>query len=103
MIHYAVERKRVETALLRSEDRYRILFETIPHAICVVFKGTEAFVAVNQAAISHYGYSSDEFLEMSMLDLLPGDVLPEVSAWLAANDFRLPLRDPAPPQGREPR
>ena len=43
MIFYAVERKRVETALLRSEDRYRILFETIPHAICVVFKGTEAF------------------------------------------------------------
>ncbi len=92
MIHYAVERKRAETALLRSEDRYRILFETIPHAICVVVKGTEAFIAVNQAAVSHYGYSSEEFLKMSMLDLLPGDALPEVSAWLAANDFRSPVR-----------
>jgi diguanylate cyclase (GGDEF)-like protein/PAS domain S-box-containing protein len=92
MVRYSVERKRAEVSLLRSEERFRTLFETIPHAICVVFRGTEAFIAVNQAAISHYGYSKEEFLSMSMLDLSPPDLVAEVSAWLRANDFRAPLR-----------
>jgi diguanylate cyclase (GGDEF)-like protein/PAS domain S-box-containing protein len=58
----------------------------------VVFKATDAFIAVNQAAINHYGYTVEEFLKMRMLDLSPGDLLPVVSDWLAANDFRSPLR-----------
>jgi diguanylate cyclase (GGDEF)-like protein/PAS domain S-box-containing protein len=92
IVRYAVERKRAEAALIRSEERYRALFETIPHAICVVFKGSEAFLAVNRAAIDHYRFSEREFLSMSILDLSPPDAVQQVSAWLKAGDFRSPLR-----------
>ncbi len=36
------------------------------------------FLAVNQAAIRHYGYSRDEFLRMTILDILPSDEVEHV-------------------------
>ena len=92
IIRYAVERKRAQVALLRSEERYRLLFETIPYPICVFSKHTAAFLAVNQAALDHYGYSKEEFLRRGILDLNIPESVAVTSAWLAANDWRSPLR-----------
>ena len=92
IILYAVERKHAQTALLRSEQRYRLLFETIPSPICVFSKHTAAVLAVNQAALDHYGYSREEFLRRGILDLNIPESVEVTSAWLAANDWGSPLR-----------
>jgi len=63
-------------ALQESEQRYRLLFESNPHPMWVYDLETLAFLAVNDAAIRHYGYSREEFLAMTAKDiLLSKDVL----------------------------
>lgn len=74
-MRYAIERSRSEQALRESEERYRFLFENNPHPMWVFDADTLAFLAVNNAAVNHYGYSRDEFLGMSIVDIRPpGDV-----------------------------
>jgi len=55
-------------------DRYRVLFEKYPHAAWVLDRATLRFLAANEAAVSTYRYSADEFRTMSYLDIhLPQD------------------------------
>ena len=63
--------KRIEEALRESEAQYRLLFESNPQAMWVYDLLTLRFLAVNDAAIRHYGYSRDEFLEMTIKDIRP--------------------------------
>nr|MDQ3819796.1 PAS domain S-box protein [Acidobacteriota bacterium] len=71
------ERKRVEGALRASEARYRLLFENNPQPMWVYDRETLGFLAVNEAAIQHYGYSREEFLAMTIKDIRPPeDVAP---------------------------
>jgi PAS domain S-box-containing protein len=63
------ERLRAERELRLSEERYRRLFDASPLPMWVYDVDDFAFLAVNQAAISHYGYSHEEFLSMSALDI----------------------------------
>jgi two-component system cell cycle sensor histidine kinase/response regulator CckA len=72
-------RKDTEEALRASEAQYRSLFEKAPFPKFLFDHETRRFLAVNEAAIGHYGYSRDEFLRMAMEDLrLPDDEpLPE--------------------------
>jgi PAS domain S-box-containing protein len=70
------ERKRAEAALLESEERYRLLFERNPHPIWVYDLDTLAFLAVNPAAVLHYGYSREEFLAMTIRDIRPPEDIP---------------------------
>jgi len=65
------ERKNSEQALRDSEARYRELFASNPHPMWVYDCATLAFLDVNEAAISHYGYSRDEFLAMTIRDIRP--------------------------------
>lgn len=54
---------------------YRDLFERSPLSMWVRDVSTLRFLAVNQAAIDCYGYSREEFLEMTVRDILiPEDV-----------------------------
>jgi PAS domain S-box-containing protein len=59
-----------------SDRRYRLLFEGNPQPMWVFDVETLAFLAVNEAAIQFYGYSRDEFLAMSIMDILPPDDTP---------------------------
>jgi PAS domain S-box-containing protein len=70
------ERKRAEAALLESEERYRLLFESNPHPIWVYDLETLAFLAVNSAAVLRYGYSHEEFLAMTITDIRPPEDIP---------------------------
>jgi PAS domain S-box-containing protein len=63
----------VENALLRSEERYRELFDGGPLPMWVFDVETLRFLEVNAAAIRHYGYSRDEFLAMTIKDIRPAE------------------------------
>ncbi len=62
---------RAETELRYSEARYRLLFESNPHPMWVFDRETLRFLTVNDAAVSHYGYSRDEFLSMTIEQIRP--------------------------------
>jgi two-component system, cell cycle sensor histidine kinase and response regulator CckA len=66
-----------------GEERYRLLFEQHPLPMWVYDVGTLRFLAVNEAAVRHYGYSHDEFLAMTIAEIRPVE---EVKALLASID-----------------
>ena len=53
------------------EDSFRLLFEGNPVPMWVTDRETLRFVAVNEAAISHYGYTREQFMAMTAPDLRP--------------------------------
>lgn len=65
------ERVQARRELLVNEETYRLLFERNPHPMWVYDRATLAFLAVNQAAVCHYGYSREEFLAMTIRDIRP--------------------------------
>ncbi|MEG4940840.1 CHASE4 domain-containing protein [Microcoleus sp. F4-D5] len=72
------ERKQAEAELRASEERYRLLFKNNPHPMWVYDLETMKFIAVNLAAIQHYGYTRDEFLNMTVADIRPSQELPRL-------------------------
>ncbi|HXD30891.1 MAG TPA: ATP-binding protein [Pyrinomonadaceae bacterium] len=84
----AVESKRLSEAnqaLRDSEARYRLLFEDNPFPMWVFDQETLRFLAVNAAAVAHYGYSRDEFLSFTIKDIRPPEDVPELIAKLSIN------------------
>jgi len=77
------ERKQAQEALRRSEERYRTLFDSNPQPMAVIDDETLRVMAVNAAAIEHYGYSEKEFLTMKATDFRPPEDLPELVDRLA--------------------
>jgi PAS domain S-box-containing protein len=67
----AIERRHAEERLRQSETKYRLLFEDNPEPIWVFDSETLRFLAVNDAAIHRYGWTREEFLAMSILDIRP--------------------------------
>jgi PAS domain S-box-containing protein len=70
-IAVGIERKETERALTESEGRYRSLFEGNPLPMWVCEPATQAFLAVNDAAVKQYGYSRAEFRSMTLKDICP--------------------------------
>ena len=62
-------RKQAEQALLDSEQRYMALFESTPLPLWVFDEATLQFLTVNAAAIEQYGFSREEFLSMTLMDI----------------------------------
>lgn len=62
-----------------SGDPYRLLFSQNPLPMWITDSETLAFLAVNEAAVAHYGYSREEFLAMTVKDIRPPE---DVSALL---------------------
>ena len=85
-------RKRAEV-FEASDARHRALFEASPHPAWVYDLETLDFLAVNDAAVDAYGYSREEFLGMSVLDIRPPEDVPAVLG---------ELRRPAQAPGQRP-
>ncbi|HEY3582320.1 MAG TPA: PAS domain S-box protein, partial [Pyrinomonadaceae bacterium] len=76
--------RRIEEALRKSEAQYRLLFESNPQPMWVYDVATLRFLAVNDAAISHYGYSRAEFLDMTIADIRPREDVQLLSNYIAS-------------------
>src|SRR6201997_1049701 len=78
------ERRQAEQLLQESEDRHRKLFDNNPHPTWVFDRETLRFLAVNDAAVRKYGYSSDEFLKMTIKDIRPPEDVPAMLETVAS-------------------
>src|SRR5204862_101267 len=74
--HDITDRKRGQEALAESERQYRYLFESNPLPMWVFDLETLKFLAVNQAAIKHYGFGREQFLKMTLKDVRPAEEVP---------------------------
>ncbi len=81
------------TELKNREASFRLLFDSNPIPMWVFEHGSLRFLAVNDAAVAHYGYSREQFLSMTLLDLRPQQ---------DKEEFKQALKTPAGdlPQGR---
>lgn len=70
------ELRQQAAALVESEIRYRRLFESNPLPMWVYDRESLAFLAVNAAAVMHYGYSREEFLSMNIKQIRPPEDVP---------------------------
>jgi len=64
----------VETPIDR--DINWVLFERHPLPMWIADAVTYRFLAVNDAAVGHYGYSREEFLSMTMMEVRPSEDVP---------------------------
>jgi len=58
--------------LKESEDYYRYLFANNPSPMWVFDTATLHFLQVNDAALQLYGYTREEFMQLTLEDLRPG-------------------------------
>ncbi|MGC1491057.1 MAG: PAS domain S-box protein [Candidatus Acidiferrum sp.] len=70
-IALAIERRRSEDALRKSESVFRLLFSHNPLPTWVMDDETHLFLRVNDAAVRQYGFAPDEFQKMSLSDIRP--------------------------------
>ena len=67
-----------------ASKHYRVLFEANPHPMWIYNRHTLAFEGVNDAALAQYGYSREQFLAMSLPDVVaPNHELPSTEVSLA--------------------
>ena len=55
------------------------MFKRNPHPMWVYDRDTLGFLAVNDAAVAHYGYSPEEFLSMTINDIRPAEDIPALA------------------------
>ena len=69
-------REQKEKALRESETQYRYLFAEIPQPMWIFDLRSLKFLAVNQAALRHYGMDYPEFMSLTAKDLMPAGAVP---------------------------
>jgi len=79
-----VGRRPTVNALRDSEARYRRLFEVTPLPAWVYDVASYRFLAVNPAAIEHYGFTEAQFLSMSIMDIRPAEDVERAMAQVQA-------------------
>ncbi len=73
-----LELDKANQQLRASEKQYRLLFEGNPMPMWVFDRDSLRFLAVNRAAIRHYGYSGEEFLSTTIGDIRPDEDVPKL-------------------------
>ncbi len=62
-------RRTAEVELVKAAQRYRALFDNSPLPTWVCERRSQALLAVNAAAVRHYGYSAEEFARLTLENL----------------------------------
>ncbi len=70
--------RKADEALRVSDAQYQILFDSNPQPMWVYEIKTLRFLAVNEAAIRHYGYSRSEFMSMTIKAIRTQDTVPSL-------------------------
>ena len=74
---------RAEAHARDSESHYRLLFEANPVPGWVYDQQTLRFLAVNPAACRQYGFTAEEFLTKTLVDIRPPEDALAVEHWVA--------------------
>ena len=85
VVRDVTEREQAEAALQKQTEEYRILFESNPCPMYLCDEPNLQFLAVNDAAVKHYGYSREEFLSMNARDIRPEEEASALMSYLAKN------------------
>ena len=83
----ALERELAAEEVRTSESRYRLFFENSPIPKWVFDLETLRFLEVNEAAVQTYGYSREEFLEMTLRDIRRAEDVEPMLQSLPAGNF----------------
>ncbi len=78
-----MEQDQTDQFLAARQDVFRSLFYDIPLPMWLYDFETLAFLDVNHAALSQYGYSREEFLSMTIKDICPPEDIPSLLKKLA--------------------
>ena len=81
------ESKQREAELAATHARYRLLFKVNPLPMALIVIETDRFVAINEAAVKQYGWSSEEFLAMTSAELYPPEDMPALLAQRERKDL----------------
>ncbi len=65
--------ERVEERVQQAEERHRMLFDSVPIPTVVHDTETLRILAVNEAAVRAYGWSREEWLSLTLLELRVGE------------------------------
>ena len=87
-VAHALDAAATAAAAEDTERRYRMLFESHPNPMWIFDAETLGFLDVNESAVRQYGYSRAEFLEMTIMGVLPD------------NDAAAPEPTPEPRNGK---
>ena len=71
-----------EASLRESEERYRLIFNENPQLMWMYDEQSLQLLDVNRAALAAYGYSREEFLKLTVLDLVHPQELEQAHAVL---------------------
>ena len=87
--HDITARKRAREAEHKSETQYQLLFDANPLPMWVFDRKSLAFLAVNEAAVRHYGFSREEFADMTILDIRPDADISRLRKYLSRREHGL--------------
>jgi formate hydrogenlyase transcriptional activator len=77
----AIERKRNEAALQQSEERFRVIVDTIPGLVCTLNAAGEIEL-LNRQVLEYFGKTTEELKNWATSDAVHADDLPRViDAW----------------------
>lgn len=87
-----IQRMRMQEALQSSNEHFQQLFATIPIPVWLRDRTTGRFLEVNDAAVRHYGYSREEFLQMRIADILAPEETAESDITQATEQKEISLK-----------
>ncbi|MEP6687731.1 MAG: response regulator [Gemmatimonadales bacterium] len=76
----AIDNVRLHQDTRETDRRARVVFDAHPQPMWIFDVDTLAILAVNDATVHHYGWTREEFMEMTIMDLLAPDDSTPLSA-----------------------